>query len=377
MSPTQRLPRLLDAVVAISSDLSLPHVLRRIVESAVSLVDARYGALGVIGPGEGGLEQGLTEFITVGADAETIKAIGHYPEGRGILGLLIKDPKPRRIADLMTHTESYGFPENHPSMHSFLGVPIRVRDEIFGILYLTEKQGAAEFSEADEELVVALAGAAGVAIENARLHQRVQEFAVLADRERIARDLHDTVIQRLFATGMGLQAAIRLARIPEVSARIQQAVEDLDDTIRDIRGAIFALQAHERGEQSLRVAVYGLAAEVAGTLGFEPRLHFDGPVDAAVTPEIAEEATKILREALANVGRHASASVVDVHVIAGSHLTLRVSDNGKGPGEPRPGGHGIDNMRSRAEALGGTFVMRPREGGGTVVEWRVPLPDFD
>lgn len=374
VSPQSRMPRLLDAVVAISSELSLPDALRAVVEAAVDLVDARYGALGVIGPGEADLKRGLVEFITVGAEQRTIEAIGHYPEGRGILGLLITDPRSRRIADIGSHPASGGFPENHPEMHSFLGVPIRVRDEVFGNLYLTGKRGGPEFTEGDEELVVALAGAAGVAIENVRLHARVQELAVLSDRERIARDLHDTVIQRLFATGMSLQAAVRhLSSAPEVAVRIQQAVDDLDDTIRDIRGAVFALQAHERGQHSLRVAVYALAAEATSSLGFEPRVHLDGPIDAGIAGNVGDELLKTLREALSNIARHAGATVADVRVRAGAEVWLLVTDNGRGLGGNGHRGNGLINMAARAEELHGICTVRNRPEGGVAVEWRVPL----
>lgn len=378
VSPQARMPRLLDAVVAISSELSLPHALRAVVEAAVDLVDARYGALGVIGPGEADLARGLVQFITVGADQNTIEAIGHEPEGRGILGLLITDPKPLRIATIGMHPDSGGFPAHHPAMDSFLGVPIRVRGQVFGNLYLTNKRGAPAFTAADEKVVVALAGAAGVAIENVRLHAQVQALAVLADRERIARDLHDTVIQRLFATGMSLQAAVRrLAAAPEVAERIQQAVDDLDDTIRDIRGAIFALQAHERGEHSLRVAIYALAAEATSGLGFEPRVHLDGPIDSAVADSVGDELLKTLREALSNIARHAGATVVDVRVRAGADLSLLVTDNGRGLQDERQRGNGLGNMTARAQGLRGTCTVENRAGGGVAVAWRVPLAPED
>jgi signal transduction histidine kinase len=374
MSPVTRLPRLLDAVVAISSDLSLPHVLRRIIESAVDLVDARYGALGVIGPGQTDLERGLVEFITVGADQATIAAMAHYPEGRGILGLLITDPKPRRIQDLTKHEASYGFPENHPVMHSFLGVPIRVRDEVFGVLYLTEKREAPEFSVGDEELVAGLASAAGVAIENARLHTRVEELAVLTDRERIARDLHDTVIQRIFATGMGLQAVLGRIEAPDVAARVQQAVDELDDTIRDLRGAIFALEAHAAGQGGLRSGVYAVAREVESSLGHVPRIHLDGALDAAVPPATTAELLKTLREALSNTARHAGATAADVEVrLREGELVLRITDNGVGMSAVAQKGHGLDNMRARAEALGGHFAVTNGPEGGLAVTWRVPI----
>src|SRR5579862_9663005 len=169
LSARDRMRGLLEAVVAISSGLDLESTLRRIVETAVRLVDATYGALGVIGDGDEGGKR-LAEFIPVGLTEEQIGQIDHWPQGRGLLGLLIEDPRPRRLPDIAAHPASSGFPEGHPPMRSFLGVPVRVRDEVFGNLYLTEKHGGASFDEEDESLVVALAAAAGVAIENARLY---------------------------------------------------------------------------------------------------------------------------------------------------------------------------------------------------------------
>ena len=200
------LRQLLDAVLTVGSDLDLPAMLQRIVEAAVELVDARYGALGVLDESR----TRLAQFITVGIDDETHSAIGDLPEGHGILGLLIVDAKPLRLPDLREHPDSYGFPPHHPPMRSFLGVPVRVRDQVFGNLYLTDKTSAEVFTDVDEELVVGLAAAAGVAIDNARLHARIQELTLVEDRERIARDLHDTVVQRLFATGLSLQGAAGL-----------------------------------------------------------------------------------------------------------------------------------------------------------------------
>ena len=362
------LRQLLDAVMTVGSDLDLEAVLRHIVESAVSLVDARYGALGVLD--ETGTS--LAQFITVGLDDETYRAIGPLPKGHGILGLLIVDPKPIRLPDLREHPDSYGFPRNHPPMKSFLGVPIRVRDQVFGNLYLTDKTTAEVFTDIDEELVIGLAAAAGVAIENARLHLRVKELALLEDRERIARDLHDTVIQRLFATGLSLQGAARLAQRPEVADRIAQAVDDLDLTVKHIRTAIFGLAASRRAAGGLRQRVLSLASEAAGPLGFEPHVLFDGPVDT-VPEEVAVELLAVLREALANAARHAQARRVDVEVVADGEVVLRVVDDGQGlPDERRSGGRGLSNMEARASRLGGALHATPGDGTGTAIEWRVP-----
>jgi signal transduction histidine kinase len=373
----EQVSRLLEAVAAMSSDLSLPVVLRRIVASACHLVDAQYAALGVLGPDANVEVIRLIEFITEGADDETIRRIGHYPEGRGILGVLIRDPKPLRLHDLASHPDSHGFPKGHPPMQSFLGVPVRIQDRVFGNLYLTEKRGGEDFTAGDEEMVVALAGAAGVAIENANLQARVRDLAVLQDRERIARDLHDTVIQRLFATGLGLQAATYITAKPEVAARIQQAVDELDATIRDIRGVIFALQAHESGEGSLRVQVLRLMTEMATALSFEPRVHFDGPVEAAADEELSADLLAVLRELLSNVAHHAEATSADVYLLAGSEVILRVEDNGRGPGPVRAGGRGLRNLAARAEHHRGSFTLVARDGPGSLAEWRVPREQHD
>jgi signal transduction histidine kinase len=256
-------------------------------------------------------------------------------------------------------------------MKSFLGVPVRVRDQVFGNLYLTDKTTAEVFTDIDEELVIGLAAAAGVAIENARLHLRVRELALLEDRERIARDLHDTVIQRLFATGLRLQGAARLAERPEVSDRILQAVDDLDLTVKHIRTAIFGLEASRRGNDGLRQRVLSLARESAGALGFEPHILFDGPLDT-VAEDRASELLAVLREALTNVARHAGAGRVDVELIADGDLVLRVIDDGRGLGARRPGGKGLANMEARAARLGGSVLIKPGVESGSLVEWRVP-----
>lgn len=360
---------LLDAVLLVASDLAFPSVLRNITEAACTLVDARYGALGVIGA-----DRTLEEFITVGISPEDAQKIDGPPTGRGVLGLLIVDPKPLRVANISDHSESFGFPPGHPPMRSFLGVPIRVRDQVFGNLYLTEKIGAQAFTEDDEELVVALAAVAGVIIENVRLQDQLQTLAVFEDRERIARDLHDTVIQRLFASGMALQGAARLADT-EVAERIQVTIDDLDQTIRDIRSAIFALQIKPgSGDSGLRTRAMNVITEASDSLGFEAALHLAGPIDSQVSSEAGEQCVMVLREALSNVVRHAHATRVDVFIEAGTELVLRVVDDGVGfSGPGRPGGKGLGNMAERAKRLGGTFDLRTGQSSGTILEWTVPI----
>jgi len=261
-------------------------------------------------------------------------------------------------------------------MKSFLGVPVRVRDNVFGNLYLTDKTTAETFTQVDEELVIGLAAAAGVAIENARLHARVQAFALVEDRERIARDLHDTVIQRLFAAGLSLQGTARLLRTDPDAAvsRIEAAVDDLDLTVKHIRSAIFGLESSRLSSRGgLRDRVLALGRQAAGALGFEPRFFFDGPVDSGVSDQLAAELLATLREALSNVARHARATAVEVQIVVTDTVLLRVTDNGSGP--PAPGalrGHGLKNMESRAVRHAGQFELRAGVERGSVLDWSVP-----
>jgi signal transduction histidine kinase len=530
-----RVHALLEAVVAIGSQLDLEAVLRRIVETAAGLVDAKYGALGVIG------DNGrLAEFVPVGLGEDEIAAIHHWPEGRGLLGELISNPRALRLDDIASDPKSFGFPAGHPPMRSFLGVPVRIRDEVYGNLYLTEKLNGGQFDEEDEAVVVALAAAAGVAIDNARLYEEarrrqrwlqalgavtrrllsganpgevldlvtgqvlemagadlaalalpesgrgslvirhaagldaartrglvlpeeslsaevlatgepvtVEQFSqdprvapvarermalgpavlfplggagnvrgvltvgrhpgsmplapaaiemvgsfaaqagialeladarrdaeqltVLQDRERIARDLHDLVIQRLYATGMSLQGAMPLIARPEVAERVSRAVDAMDDTIGEIRSAIFALQArHDVKGPGIRERILGILEELTEPLGFAPSLSLVGDLDGHVPDEIAGHLLVVLREALSNAARHAAASRVDVTVQAGLDLLLVVRDNGVGLGR---GGRrsGLANLEERALLLGGTFSVGPAGDAGTELRWQVPL----
>ncbi|MFF5787450.1 GAF domain-containing sensor histidine kinase [Streptomyces sp. NPDC012693] len=536
-----RLNGLLEAVMSVGRDLNLPHVLRGIVEAAVSLVDAEYGALGVIGE-----DQKLSAFLPIGIDDRRRERIGALPSGHGILGELIRNPQPLRLSELSEHPSSYGFPAHHPPMHSFLGVPIRVRDEVFGNLYLTEKRGATEFDAEDEAVVTTLAVAAGIAIENARLYEQVrlrqrwlaasadftsallsgaeesqvldgmleqavdiagadmgvfylvgtggelrgslargegaeahrgvvlpssegtlaaaalteedglvtvadvasdervtvqperwkgfgpavavtvgtkerlsgvlilarrrgrppffgaeitalpgfagqaalalelsdrrrdaEQVVLLEDRDRIARDLHDLAIQRLFATGMTLQSARRFVEHPEAVDRLARAIDDLDATIKIIRSTIFGLRDHETlgTAPKLRSRIVRAVESAASTLGFTPALRMEGLLDTDVPPEVAEEVIAAIGEALTNVARHARAHGAEVAVLADDGvLAVTVSDNGVGIREGRSHG-GLRNLSERAERLGGSLsvVARAEPRNGTVLEWRVPL----
>jgi GAF domain-containing protein len=362
----ERLGQLVDAVLSIGSDLSLPDVLRRIVDAAVDLVDARYGALGVLDAEH----HALSAFVTAGMTPAESRAIGPLPQGHGILGLLIVDPQPIRLKDLGKHPDSYGFPPNHPPMRSFLGVPIAVRDRVFGNLYLTEKRSAAEFSAEDEGLAVALAQAAGIAIDNARLHERMRALILDEDRERIASDLHDTVIQRIFATGLMLEGLLRHLE-PEYAERLERAVNDLDETIRQIRTTIFALST-PRGRTSLRTEVLAIVNNVANAVGFLPHVRLEGPLDGAVPLMTAAHVTSGLAELLGSL-KPATVSAIDVSIelVPGPALGMTVKVDGIGA--PSEQDAAYLSLANRAVLLGGeSHVAESEESLSSMVTWRVP-----
>ena len=364
-----KLLRLIDAVLMIEAAVELPLLLRHLVEEACSLVDARYGALGVLNEARTGLEP----FITVGLGDAEEEAIGARPTGRGVLGVLITDAVSLRLTDLGTHPDSYGFPAHHPPMKSFLGVPVRVRSVVYGNLYLTGKIGAEDFSDQDQALAEALAVAAGIAIENTRLHERVRVLSVLDDRDRIARDLHDRVIQRVFAVGMALQGAVRLPERDQIVERVNKAVDDLDTTMTEIRTAIFEL-GNKAIAGGLRLSVLELTEEMASSLGTRPEVTFNGAIDNAISQRIADNLLAVLREALTNAGKHAEATSYMVTIGVAEDVKLEVRDNGIGIELPQAFGAGLGlvNLRSRAERLGGSFEILTGEDGTRLV-WRVPV----
>lgn len=365
----EKLRRLIAAVLMISADVDLPELLRHLVEEARSLVEARFAALGVLNTTRTGLEQ----FITVGLTEDEEARIGERPTGRGVLGLLITEPRPLRSTNLEDSPDRYGFPPHHPRMTSFLGVPVRVRDEVYGNLYLTDRTGDTGFTDEDEALAEALALAAGIAIENNRLHDRVRLMSLLDDRERIARDLHDRVVQRVYAVGIGLQGATRLPARDLVIERITRAIDELDATITEIRSAIFEL-----GEPvlpgGLRQGVVQLVEEMAPILGSRPEVSFSGPVDNGVPQVVGDHVLAVVREGLSNAGKHSGATRYAVKLAVDDRVTLEVIDDGNGIDLPLAGsGLGLENMRDRAKKLEGTFEIHPGEEGGTRLVWSVPL----
>jgi len=365
-----KLRRVLEATLLIESNLELPEVLRHVVEEARSMTGARYGALGVLDEDK----QALSDFITVGLSEEQEADIGPRPTGRGVLGLLIADPQPLRIPEIGNHPDSYGFPADHPPMTSFLGVPIKVRDEVYGNLYLADKIGWSEFTHDDEALVGALSLAAGIAIENARLHDRVRRSAVYEDRDRMARDLHDTVIQRLFALGLTLQGMA--ARLPASTAnQLGGAVAEIDRVIAQVRSTIYELGMGD-DSRGIRDDITNLTRELQPVVGCEVDVMFEGPLDATINEQVLEHLLATIREALTNIGKHAHATRASVSVLAdGTSCRLTITDDGVGiTGEPSgSGGLGLPNLRRRAEKLHGTLAVDDVPGGGTQLTWTVPL----
>jgi signal transduction histidine kinase len=530
-----RLRLLLDAVVTMAADLTLDGVLARIVEISRHLTGARYAALGVLNSGP---RRGLRTFVHHGMSPVQVEEIGELPTGHGILGLLIDRPEPLRLHEIAAHPESYGFPATHPPMRSFLGVPIRIRDQVFGNLYLTEKNGDGDFTQEDEDVLVALAAAAGVTIENARLYEEAgrreawfaataeitsllsgsspdqdplqmvadrarevaaadvawlvtgtpdqlavravsgplvpveglrdlslekslasavirtgesissedmaadpratamdhipgwpkagpaivvplragsevvgalalgwtpehayeyhsvnprlpasfaeqaalamqvvrareaeQRLVLFEDRDRIGRDLHDLVIQRLFAVGLSLQSITEVSEGPQVRPRIETAVEDLDATIKDIRRSIFALGSTESAAD-IQTEVARLVDRAGSTLKFRPTLEIVGPLRSVVSEEVAPHLLAVLGEALSNATRHSGATKIAVRVTADESLELLVTDDGGGmPADVQESG--LSNIRDRAARLGGRCEV-DSSSEGTTITWTVP-----
>ncbi len=367
---------LIQAGLALTSELSLDAVLQRIVELAVDITGARYGALGVLNE-DGRIEQ----FITQGVTPQERSAIGDPPTGHGLLGLLITEGQPLRIDDIASDPRSEGFPPNHPAMHSLLGAPVRARGRIFGNIYLTDKQDVSTFTEEDQRALEVLATQAGVAVENARLYQETQHaqselrrLEVLDERERIAKELHDGVIQSLFAVGMSLQGAAALATDEGMAARIEGAVEDIDVAIRDLRNYIFGLRPGILADRQLDQALRELGAEFEGRSGVVTVVDVD-PTVAAELSSVASDVVQLTREALSNVGRHAEATTCRVSLrrrVGGA--VLEIDDDGRGfePGGA-PTGLGLPNLAERVAALGGSFEIQSQTGEGTAVRALLPL----
>jgi signal transduction histidine kinase len=362
------------AVRGISGELALEAVLQLIVDRVRDLADAEYAALGISHP-DGVIER----FITSGLTNDERARIGALPHGYGLLGLIIREGETFRIPDIATDPRRHGFPPNHPEMHSFLGVPITVKGQAVGDLYLTNKRGVAEFSMDDQRLVERFAAHAGLAIENARLSERVQALAVVEERERIGRDLHDGVIQRMYGVALGLDDVAELASRDPVAAgeRIDRAIDALHEAIAEVRTFIYGLRPGLDTDGSLGSALESLAEET--------RLNTTIEIDVAaqrvanLSPVARGELLTIAREALSNVVRHAGATRATIGVAASEgKLRLVIADDGGGFDVTAPaadGHHGLANMRRRAESLGGALVAESAPGAGARIIVTVPLPD--
>lgn len=347
------------------SDLS--ELLVATAETARETTGARYTALGVIG------EHGtLIEFVHVGMPEGLAEAIGHLPSGRGVLGTLIGEAKTIRLDRIQDHPDSVGFPPNHPPMTSFLGVPVRAGDRVFGNLYLTEKEGG--FTTDDEQLVEALAAIAGSAVANVRVQQRLRRLALVEDRERIARDLHDGIIQDLFAVGLVLQGLA--SRLDEASDRrdLEEAVERLDAAITGLRRFIFDLKPPAWQDRDLRVELTRLVHQLSEPYGVETQVEVS-PELTRVPGDVIDVACQIVREATSNALRHSGSPTVEVRAESGAgFLILTVTDKGGGFDPATVSvGLGLPSLRGRAEKAGGDTTVYSRIGHGTTVRILLPI----
>lgn len=375
----ERLEALDTASRAIAGVLSLDRVLQLIVDTVRELSDASYAALGLFDD-RGAMER----FITSGMDPVDRNRIGPPPRGRGILGALLGEGGSVRIRDVTADPRSAGFPPHHPVMRSFLGVPIQVKGVPVGNLYLTDKQGAPEFQEADQDLVEMFARHAGIAIENARLHERVQRLAIVEERERIGRDLHDGIIQRLYAVGLSLEDVPELMdeSPPEAASRVDRAIESLNLAIRDIRNFIFGLRPELLEDADLVTALAGLAEEFRLNTLIDMELIVGDGVDRDLPPDDRLQLLQVAREALSNIARHADATraAMRIETEPDGSLRLEIADNGRGfdPEFVRgPSHQGLANIRGRSTALGGAVAIESGPGTGTRIIVTLPPRDPD
>ena len=367
-----RLEALDEATKAFAAGLSPDQVLRRIVEIAAEIAGARYGALGVAGA-----DGYLTEFITTGLSAEERAALGSLPRGHGLLGVLVREGQSLRVPDIAQDPRMVGFPPHHPPMTSLLGVPIRVRNAVVGDLYLTDKIGSAAFSEDDQRLVEMLAAHAGIAIENARLYAESAEVTKLRERERIARDLHDGIIQDIYGATLRLEDLGEDQKDAATQAQLGAVADGLLGVIGDVRSYIQGLRAHELEGHLHGEAIAALVREIAAPGGLKSSLAFEG-VAVRLPDEAANALLQIAREALTNVIRHAQATQVEVLLAYGpAGVTLTVRDDGTGfdPDVRRGEEHlGLRNLRARAEAARGSLTVSSSPGAGTSIAAFLPAP---
>ena len=368
------------AVRGIAGVQSVDRVLQLIVDNVRVLVGARYAALGI----QGALGR-IDEFIVSGITPEQRALLGDPPTGHGLLGLIIKEDRALLIDDIATDPRRYGFPEHHPEMHSLLGVPVRSRGETIGNLYLTNKETAPVFDGEDQALVERFALHAGIAIENARLHEQVGRLAIVEERERISQDLHDSIIQSLYAISLSLEDLPEIVAEdpPEGAARTDRAIDGIHATIRDIRNFIMGLQPELLAGADLRTSIETLAAEFrANTLiDLEMRVDADSAALAQLTHDHEAHVLAITREALSNIAKHSNATRATIDLTAqDGTLTLIVGDNGRGfdvDAARSSRQRGLGNLRARAEQVGGRLNLTSEEGAGTRVSAELPISRGD
>ena len=389
---TRRLQALRAATLTLTTELDLHEVLQRVVDLSAELVEARYVALGVLDEDGEQIEQ----FVTRGMSSETRARIGAYPQGRGILGLLLSERRPLRIDDISSHPRAVGFPPGHPPMTTFLGVPILSKGRVLGNLYLTdkrppdlEKEGngasgaytALPFTEEDQEVVEMFARQAAIAIENALLLRRSRQLAIARERERFAMDLHDGLIQSIYAIGLALDSGRQHLDDDPVIARdqIDHAVKGLNEVVVDIRNYILNLRAKRFEDQGLEDGLRGIIRELRANSFLHIEASIDPGAAQAVSQGQATELLYIAQEALTNVRKHAQASTVSVTLTRREgEVALSIVDNGRGFTLAEAGagqGDGLNNMRARVKALGGLLQIQTLPGQGTSVTVTFPVTD--
>ncbi len=365
----ERLHALIDAILLIEADANLDGLLGTIVETASRLVGAQYGALGVVA-GDG---KTLSRFITYGIDEGTRAAIGIEPHGHGVLGETVRRREPLVIDELSKYPLSVGVPAHHPPMERFLGVPVTTGDgQIFGNLYLTDPLDGDPFSDDDAQLVAAFGRAAGLVIDQATLRSHLRDLTLSEERERLARDLHDTVIQRLFGVGLALQISLASVLDDGVRSRINNVLDELDTTIHEIRTTIFEIDQEQATDATFQSRIGVLTNEVANRLGVRADLKIPTGIDDAIGPHCAHHTVQALREILSNIVRHSEASAVQIQVAVKDNLIeVVVRDNGVGFTPNLGPGRGLRNLASRARELGGDCTIKSEIGRGTMVRWTV------
>ena len=362
-----------DAARAIAGLLDIDEALQLIVGSVRSLVSARYAALGIVGP-----DDRIHRFITSGMTPDERSAIGPLPRGRGLLGLIIREAKTYRIPSIAAHADSYGFPPNHPPMTSFLGVPVTSHGRSVGNFYLTDKVGAPEFTADDQRLVELFALHAGIAIDNAQLHQEAAEYAIVQERDRIGRDLHDGIIQSLYGVSLSLEDVPELmtSSPEEAEGRVDAAIDSLQASIRELRNFIYGLRPETFDGANVRAGIIALGEQFRYNTLTEIDFAVDSEAGSDLSAEAGADLLQLVREALSNAARHARASHVGVSLRAeDGGAILVVADNGVGfdASGPIAAGHqGLANMRARAEAIGATLHVESEKGAGTRVIVALP-----